>query len=374
MSAINLLPDRRDWKPSRLDVKQRGVTPPFVSIAVPAFNEEHYIEKCLRSLLDQDYPAECVEILVADGGSEDKTREIIARIAACDSRVRMLDNSKHRIQSSGMNLAIKESKGEYILITDVHAEYSKNYVSKVVEVFLKMGADVAGGAQRAKAQTRFQQALCAALNSPLGVGGAAYRSADKEGWVDTVYPGAFRRGILEKVGLYDVKAITNEDAELFQRVLEVGGGVYLSKEIVVHYYPRKSYRLLAKQYFKYGDGRARTLLLHKRFPVVRPLIPLLSVAVGAAILAVPPLRPLAPFVFGGYAAITGIEAWRVAHATGLWAVPVVWGIFPTMHMAHGVGMLQGLIKYTVTPKPPLIERLEPRPPAEVTSPGRVTAP
>lgn len=344
-----------------LDVKQRDVDAlPFVSIVMPAYNEEPYIAACLRSLLEQDYPAEHMEILVADGGSADKTREIVSGIAAADGRIRLLDNSAHRLQSCGMNLGIKESEGEYVLITDVHAEYAPNYVSKVVEVFERSGADGVGGAQRAKAQTRFQQALCAALDSPLGAGGAAYRSADKEGWVDTVYPGAFRRSILEKVGLYDVNAITNEDAELFQRILEAGGGVYLSKEIVVHYYPRKSFRLLAKQYFKYGDGRARTLLLHKRLPVIRPFIPLASVVVVAAIMALPPLRPFAPGVFGIYAALTGLEAVRVGRRVGLWAIPLVWGIFPTMQLAHGLGMLQGLIKYSLKPKPPIIECLPPR--------------
>ena len=264
------------------------------------------------------------------------------------------------MKAFGANLAIKESKGEYILITDAHARYAHDYVSKIVAVFLRTGADAVGGAQRATAETWFQEALCAALDSPLGAGGAAYRSADKEGWVDTVYPGAFRRTILEKVGLYDVKAITNEDAELFQRILEAGGGVYLSKDVVVHYYPRKSYGLLAKQYYRYGDGRARTFLHHKRFPVVRPLIPFLSVVAGTAILVVPQLRPFAPFAFGAYAAITAAEAVRLGHKVGLWAIPVMWAIFLTMHASHGVGMLQGFIKYTLKPKPPLIERLEPR--------------
>jgi succinoglycan biosynthesis protein ExoA len=333
---------------------------PFVSIAMPSYNEELYIEDCLRSLLDQDYPADRMEILVADGGSQDKTREIVDRLAKEDRRIRLLDNSKHRIQSYAMNLAIKESKGEFLLVTDVHAEYALNYVSKLIEAFQRTGADCAGGAQRAKAETWFQKALCAALSSPLGVGGAPYRSAEKEGFVDTVFPGSFRRSILEKVGLYDVKAVTNEDAELQQRVLEAGGKVFLSKDVVVHYYPRKSFRLLAKQYFKYGDGRARTLLLHGRFPVVRPLIPFLSVVAGAAILAVPPLQGFAPLAFGSYAVLTGLEAVRVGSKVGVWAIPVVWAIFPTMHLSHGIGMLQGLVKYTLKPKAPLIETLEPR--------------
>jgi GT2 family glycosyltransferase len=335
-------------------------TLPFVSIAMPSYNEEPYIEECLRSLLGQTYPADRMEILVADGGSQDRTREIVSRLAAEDGRIRLLDNSAHRIQAYGMNLSIKESKGELILVTDVHAEYAKDYVAKLVECFQRTGADCAGGAQRAKAETWFQKALCAALSSPFGVGGAAYRSAEKEGFVDTVFPGSFRRTILEKVGLYDVKAVTNEDAELQQRILEAGGKVYLSKDVVVHYYPRKSFRLLSRQYFKYGDGRARTLLMHGRFPVLRPLIPFAFVMTGATVLVVPPLQAFAPLFFGAYAAITGLEAVRVGSKVGLWAIPVVWAIFPTMHFSHGIGMLQGLVKYTVKPKPPLIERLEPK--------------
>lgn len=338
---------------------------PFVTIAMPSYNEELYIETCLRSLLTQDYPADRMEILVADGGSPDKTREIVNRISAEDSRVRLLDNSEHKIQSYGMNLCIKESKGEYILVTDVHAEYAHNYVSKLVEAFLTTGADVAGGAQRAKAETWFQKALCAALDSPLGVGGAAYRSATKKGWVDTVFPGSFKRTILEKVGLYDVRAVTNEDAELQQRVLEAGGKVWLSDEVVVHYYPRKSFRLLAKQYFKYGDGRARTLLLRGKFPVVRPLIPFLGLVAGTTMLIVPPLQPLLPPAIGLYLAGTGLEAVRVGSKVGIWAIPVVWAIFPTLHFSHAVGFAQGLIKYTLNPKPPLIETIDPREDAPV---------
>ena len=95
----------------------------------------------------------------------------------------------------------------------------------------------------------FQRALCAALESPLGVGGAKYRSAEAEGFVDTVFLGAFRRRVFETVGLWDPGAITNEDAELNQRILDAGGQIYLSRDIVVHYFPRDSFKTLAKQYF-----------------------------------------------------------------------------------------------------------------------------
>ena len=174
---------------------------PFVSIAMPSYNEELYIEECLRSLLDQDYPANRMEILVGDGGSQDRTREIIDRMAKQDGRIRLLDNSKHRIQSYAMNLAIKESKGEFILVTDVHAEYAPNYVSKLVEAFQRTGADCAGGAQRGQGPDLVPEGALRRALQPAGCGRRPYRSPDKEGFVDTVFPGSFRRSILEKVGL-----------------------------------------------------------------------------------------------------------------------------------------------------------------------------
>src|SRR5262249_55567236 len=161
-----------------------------------------------------------------------------------------------RLQAAGMNHVIRRARGDVIVRMDVHAEYASDYLSRCIEVLERTGADNVGGAQRARAESRFQRALCAALSSPLGVGGASYRSDKGEGWVDTVFLGAFRRRVFERIGLYDPRAITNEDAELNQRILASGGRVYLSKQIVVHYYPRDSFRALAKQYYKYGRGRA----------------------------------------------------------------------------------------------------------------------
>src|SRR5439155_10243702 len=117
------------------------------------------------------------------------------------------------------------------------------------------------------------------------------RSAEAEGYVDTVFLGAFRRRVFETVGLWDPGAITNEDAELNQRILDSGGQIYLSRDVVVHYFPRDSFASLAKQYFRYGRGRARTLLKLGTFPTLRPLVPFAMVAGAAALVLVPPLWP-----------------------------------------------------------------------------------
>jgi len=324
-------------------------TKPLVTIAIPCFNEERHIEACLEDVFAQDYPAESIEILIGDGMSSDRTREILDSIAERHpGRVRVIDNPR-RLQAAAMNAMIEAAKGEVIIRMDVHARYARDYVSQCVAVLEETGADNVGGAQRAIGETWFQRALCAALESPLGVGGASYRSADSEGYVDTVFLGAFRKKVFETVGGYDAGAITNEDAELNQRILRAGGKVFLSKKIVVHYFPRDSFKSLAKQYFRYGKGRARTLLKHKRFPKVRPVLPFLMVVGGVTVLVVPPLQPIAPFAFGLYGAASIIEAVRVSRRHSLALAPVVAAIFPVLHASHGIGFAAGLARYALKP-------------------------
>ncbi len=321
---------------------------PFVTIAMPCLDEARGIEACLATVRAQDYPGDRIEILVVDGGSTDGTRAILARIAAADARVRLLDN-RARLQAAGLNVAIAEARGDIVLRMDAHCAYAPNYVRACVDALARTGADNVGGAQRARATTLFQRALVAALSSPLGVGGAKYRSAGNEGYVDTVFLGAFRRDVLERVGLYDPRAVTNEDAELNQRITAAGGRIYLSQDIVVHYHPRESFSALSKQYFKYGFGRARTLLKHRGLASIRPALPFLMTAAGALLLTTSPLQPFTPYAFGAYAVATAVEAVRVGRAEGVAAIALVWAIFPVLHVSHGIGFGVGLVRYAVAP-------------------------
>jgi glycosyltransferase involved in cell wall biosynthesis len=333
---------------------------PLLTVAIPCRNEERHIAGCLASIQAQDYPPERVEILIADGRSTDATLAILAQLRQVDPRIRVVDNPE-RLQSAGLNRLIREARGEIVVRMDAHCDYDPGYLRACVSVLRRTQADIVGGAQRVRARTLFQKALRVALDSPLGVGGAAYRSADREGFVDTVFLGAFRREVFERVGLYDPRAVTNEDAELNQRLLAAGGKIYLSKEIVVHYEPRASYRELFRQYFRYGSGRARTLLKHRRLPSLRPVLPFAAVSGGALLALAAPFQPFAPlslFAFLGYLGLCAAEAVRVerraarrphAGRAGWRALPVIFAIFPTLHLAHGLGFGRGLVRYASRP-------------------------
>ncbi len=322
---------------------------PSVTIAVPCFNEEKHIEAFLDDVFAQDYPSELLEVLIGDGMSTDRTREILARITEKNPRIRVLDNPK-RLQAAAMNIMIAEAKGDIIVRLDVHARYAKDFVRQCVTVLQETGAQNVGGPARPAAETWFQKAVCTALLSKLAVGNSSYRNMDAEGWVETVFPGAFPREVFDVVGGFDPNAITNEDAELNQRIHEAGGRVYLSQKIVVHYFPRDSYRGLAKQYFKYGKGRARTMLKHRGLPTIRPMLPFFLVVGGGAMLVTSPWHPFFLPAAGLYATAALLDALRVCKKEGvLHLTPVVASIFPVLHVSHGVGFAAGLVHYLLKP-------------------------
>jgi succinoglycan biosynthesis protein ExoA len=320
----------------------------FVTVVMPCRDEEDYIEGCIRSVQAQDWPRDQLEILVADGMSIDATREILERMATKDARIRLIDNPA-RVQAAGLNECIRRARGEVIVRMDVHAEYASDFVRKCVEVLDRTGADNVGGAARPRARTFFQACVAAALASPLGIGGSHYRQAHEEGDVESIWPGAFRRDVFERVGAFDPGAITNEDAELNQRIVNAGGRVYMSREIVVHYYPRETMSQLARQYFKYGRGRARTLLKHGRFLSWRPAVPFLWLTGEVLLLATSPWHPLGILSLAAYGLVTGAEAVRVGRREGMLAIPVVWAIFPVIHASHGAGFGAGLFRYALRP-------------------------
>jgi succinoglycan biosynthesis protein ExoA len=308
---------------------------------IPCLNEARDIEAVVRGAMDQRYPPHQLEILVADGGSTDETRAIVERLAAEDARVQLVDNPG-RFPSSGMNAGIRRARGTVIIRMDAHAAYAADYVLASVEALRRTGACNAGGAARARHRSTFQRAVSAALSSPLAVGGSAYRDPTREGFVETVFNGAFRREVIEHVGLYDERARTNEDAELNQRIIEAGGRVFLSRSIIAFYYPRATLRGLA------GQGRARTLLRRRRLLSARPLVPFAALTIFAVLAVFAALVPGTAWVLALacelYAGVVVIEAARLA-ATDLRFFPLLLVIFPMMHAAHGLGVWEGFFRY-----------------------------
>ncbi|HEY9516645.1 MAG TPA: glycosyltransferase family 2 protein, partial [Gemmatimonadaceae bacterium] len=227
---------------------------PLVSVIIPCRNERDWIHACLTSLLRADYPSDRLEIVVVDGMSDDGTRDCIARLAAENPRIRMLDNPA-RITPSALNIAIANSRGDVILRADAHSRYPESYVPDLVRWLGDSGADNVGGVWITEpgGPGAMARAIAAAMSHPLGVGNAHFRIGTREPrWVDTVPFGCYRRDVFERIGLFDEDLIRNQDDELNVRLIRAGGRILLVPDVVCSYNARDSLAKLWRMYYQYG--------------------------------------------------------------------------------------------------------------------------
>ncbi|MCW9679335.1 glycosyltransferase family 2 protein [Dolichospermum planctonicum UHCC 0167] len=264
---------------------------PTLTVAIPAYNEVANIERIVREFLSTAYP-NLIEVFVADGGSTDGTQDIVKNLALEDARVRLLHNPL-KVQSAGLNLIIKECTGDIFLRADAHSDYAPDYIEKCVEKLLSSQSLNVGGAQRFVAKTAFQSGIAIASKSILGSGGAKYRDPNYNGYADTVYLGCFWKKALQEVSGYSIEATPNEDAELNQKLLQKNkNAIYISSEIRVWYYPRKTFKSLYIQYFKYGRGRYLTSIKHSVKSQIRGIVPFLVISLTTLLLLIDLLFPL----------------------------------------------------------------------------------
>ncbi len=243
-----------------IDIK--ASTTPSVTIGIPVLNEEEHIERVVQGFLACGYP-NLVEILIADGGSTDRTREIISLISQEDARVKLVDNPK-KFQSFGLNKMIDVAKGDVFLRADAHCDYGDDYVKLCVQNLTERKIKNVGGAARFLAENLVQAGTAIAVLSIFGNGGAKHYNPSFEGYSDTVPMGCFWKSDLKVLSGFKESNYTNEDAEINYRIQKVlGGKIYISPDIKLWYYPRKKFTRLARQYFRYGRGRFLTASMHE---------------------------------------------------------------------------------------------------------------
>lgn len=317
--------------------------PSPAAVIIPTLNEAHHIEPLLAGLLAE--PEDAVgEILVADGGSTDGTRDIVRRFAALTPRVRLVDNPK-RIQAAGINraVALADPRLDRIVRIDAHADYPPGYVARLLASLRKHGADSVVVRLETVGDTPIQRAIAAASNSRLGTGGAAHRMGGVSRFVDHGHHAAFRRTVFEQAGGYDERFEANEDAELDVRIRATGGRIWLDAAIPVRYHPRRSLLALRRQYWRYGLGRARTFLKHRERLRLRQMVSPLTLVAVVSGLAFAPLAPVALMLPFGYAAAIGLaaahHAWRVRSLEALLIAPTL----AVMHLSWGSGFVAGVL-------------------------------
>lgn len=302
---------------------------PRVSVIVPAYQEERHIEACVRSIVAQEVDGG-LEVLVADGRSTDRTRELAEKAGA-----RVVDNAAGTIPS-GLNAALAAAAGEIVVRFDAHAEMPPGYVHACVDALTAEGAANVGGWREPRGTGPWGKALAAALASPFGVGNARiWRRPPADApavEVETVPLGAFRADELRDAGGWREDLLANEDFELNHRLRERGGRVVFVPSIWSIYRPRESLGEIARQYWRYGTWKAAMLVDEPESLRPRQLAPVVLLGVAAS---APFSRP-ARGALAAYAAGLGVLAARS---------PAGWRLAPTlatMHLAWSSGLVRGL--------------------------------
>ncbi len=320
---------------------------PLVTIIMPVLNEAAIIRSSLTAVLQQDYPADRLEILVIDGGSTDDTQAWALEMLGGRPLAFLLNNPQ-RIQAAALNIGILAARGDIIVRVDGHTLIAPDYVRQCVHYLVQGQADNVGGPMRPVSQTYVGQAIAVAMTSPFGVGDAKFHYSQQEQFVDTVYLGAYWRKTFDQIGLYDPAVHINEDYELNYRLRRAGGKILLCPVIKSTYTPRSSLAALGRQYFVYGHQKVRTLQKHPESLRWRQAVPPLFVGVfissfiGAFFWT--PLRRLFGLIAGVYL-LANFVASTIGARRGGWRYgPVLPLIFATIHFAWGVGFWVGLVK------------------------------
>ena len=313
------------------------------------------IEPFLRSLERQETAGFSLEAIVADGDSDDGTRQLLEAYSRKQPWLTVVSNPARSV-SSGLNLAINASRGDVLARMDVHTEYAGDYLRSCLSVLNAVGAENVGGAARTKARGWVAEAISAAYSSSFSCGGARFHDPSYEGYVDTVTYGCWRRSTLERLGGFDENLVRNQDDELNLRLIRSGGKIYQSRSIVSWYRPRSTLRNLFKQYLQYGFWKVRVIAKHGSPASNRHLAPGLFVLTSLvlilswAVFAAADLTEGVRFtqagglsLWGSYSAAVLLASVAAARKCGWKLLPILPLVFATYHLGYGLGFLAGLI-------------------------------
>jgi succinoglycan biosynthesis protein ExoA len=332
-----------------------------VSIMVACRNEINHIRPLLESILAQDMGELRWEAIIADGMSDDGTREVVQEYSSRHPQLRVISNA-NRIVSTGLNAAIRMASGTIILRMDAHTSYAPDYCRVCVETLERTAADNVGGPARTRAVGVRARAVAAAYHSRFSTGGARFHDVTYEGWVDTLPYGCWHRKALVRLGLFDETLVRNQDDELNLRIVRAGGKIWQSPAIVSWYSPRSTLSSLFRQYFQYGFWKVAVIRKHRLPGSWRHVVPVGFVLANVFLLAGMALTKAVgtdswftgvTFVWlamvATYALATFVASLLIARRQGWSILGYLPAVFATFHCSYGLGFVAGLSWYFAKP-------------------------
>lgn len=320
-----------------------------VAIVIPTLNEERFISRCLNSIIKQTYEFEKMDVMIIDGGSNDKTKDIVAEYQKSHQNIRFIENKK-KIQSVAFNIGFKKSTAPYIIRLDAHAEYDSKYISLCIE---NLKQDEKRGNVGGRCNILpFNQSIWAQTNAILnhsrfGIGGAAFRVSNEAHNTDSVPFGAFPRKIIEKIGGMREDLPRGEDNEYNSHIRKAGYKIFFDPNIISSYFARPTLGASCKQMYANGNSIGYLYYIDREAIGIRHLVPLLFVVSGLFSIIISVLWSPFCYVFCGGLALY-IIADAIASIMGakdnVKCTLPLFILFFCVHVSYGMGTIAGLIK------------------------------
>ena len=312
----------------------------IVSIVIPLYNEEKYIDACIMSLVQQTYPLQNMEWILVDGKSTDKTVDIIEKYLG-KYPITLLHNEKRKTPYA-LNMGIEIAKGKYIIRLDAHASFPPDYIEKCVYYLDTTDADNVGGIAETEANGFIGESIAQMLSTKFGVGGSDFRVGNGNKYVDTVPFGAFRREVFDRVGLFNTELLRSEDNDMNSRIRESGGKIWLAEDIRFKYYCRDTVKGILKMGMQNGNALFRTLKVNPKAMSIRHFIPFVFLM---SLIFIPLVSVFVPMFWWLFAAEMGLYTlldvvFSFINKKPLCGLVTIW-LYPLFHIAYGLGSLLG---------------------------------
>ena len=327
---------------------------PWLATILPVLNEEGHIEACLQSLLRQSIPPNEHMIVVLDGGSTDRTKDLVQSIqdgVKLDEQplIQLIDNP-NRFVPHARNLAMQNLPDSvtHLLEFNGHIEIEPDHLSKMKAIWNRLeeqhpsiaglGCRVVGSQGE---QSVVESIIDSTLRSPLGGSTGQFATFETEGPTNVPAFALHRRSALEAIGGWDESFLTSQDSDLSMRLKKAGYSLFRTPDVVVKMRRRTSYKSWLLMSHRYGFWRTKVLLKHPKRIVLREFMPLFGLILTSILLAINPIFAAMPI--GAYACVlfgSGLLNIRkgISHVIG---VPFA---LLTLHVGFTFGLVDGLVR------------------------------
>ena len=310
-----------------------------VAVVVPALNAAALLPDCLDAIRHQSRPAD--EILLVVAPSTDGTLDLARHQP--DPQVRVLENPAGD-RGSALNVALASTAADVLAFVDAQARIERDYLERALAVLEQTGAAVVGGPMRPVGRTTVGRAMAIALQTSFGSGGAQFHLDGEPRDVESVYLGVYRAEAFDKVGWYNPALLRTEDDDLNWRIRDAGMRIWLDPSIRSTYFCRDTFGGIWRQYHGYGLWKVALATLRPGAIRLRHLAPAAFVLalLGAALVSVLWWWPALPLLLAVYLMLAFAAARRAPEGGSAERL-----LYPmvtlAMHLAYGVGSLQGLL-------------------------------